>query len=386
MAQPSGLSAQVALTKESTYGTPVTPATFLPFVDEAIDIDRARIESDAILAGRTVLTSAQWSTGNKTVGGDIGFELTDHAFGKVMEQCFGSNATTGSGPYTHTLRPGTLPSATWQIGRPANDGTVYPINLSGAKVASWELGAKTGENVTFGVTLAAQHGTANSRSVSDGATTNSSTTVTSSTAAFTIADEGKTIAGTNIPSGSIISKVGSATSVTISQAATGTGTSITLTIGSALASASYSSSALPMRAGRMSLTIGGSEMYVSECTIKGDNGLAVDRRSIASDYIREPLAAGLREYTADLKCEFDGLTSFQAFEAGTEAAFSFTIPSPQSSSYSVVFSGNCRYDKAASNVGGRDILPKDITVKFVASTSNDYSALQCVIVNGDSSI
>lgn len=69
------------------------------------------------------------------------------------------------------------------------------------------------------------------RTVTDGVTTNSSTTVTSATAAFTIADIGRTITGTNIPALATIVTVGSATSVTISAAATGSGTGITLTIG-----------------------------------------------------------------------------------------------------------------------------------------------------------
>ena len=69
-----------------------------------------------------------------------------------------------------------------------------------------------------------------SRSVADGAT-NTNTTVTSATAAFTAADVGKFITGGTIPVGATITAVGSATSVTISAAATATATAVTLVIG-----------------------------------------------------------------------------------------------------------------------------------------------------------
>lgn len=67
------------------------------------------------------------------------------------------------------------------------------------------------------------------RSVADGVL-NSTTTVTSATAAFTSADVGASISGTGIPGGATITTVNSGTSVTISAAATATNTGVTLTI------------------------------------------------------------------------------------------------------------------------------------------------------------
>lgn len=66
------------------------------------------------------------------------------------------------------------------------------------------------------------------RSVTDGVTS-SNTTVTSATAAFANADVGALITGTGIPTGTFITVIGSATSVTISQAATASATGVTLT-------------------------------------------------------------------------------------------------------------------------------------------------------------
>ena len=67
------------------------------------------------------------------------------------------------------------------------------------------------------------------QSFSDGAT-NTNTTVTSATAAFTAADVGNGISGTGIPSGTTIASVQSATSVTLSAAATATATGVTISI------------------------------------------------------------------------------------------------------------------------------------------------------------
>jgi Prokaryotic N-terminal methylation motif len=74
------------------------------------------------------------------------------------------------------------------------------------------------------------YGSRTTRSVADGATTNASTTLTSATAAFGSIDVGNPITGTNIQSGTTITAVNSATSVTMSKPATATGTNIWVSI------------------------------------------------------------------------------------------------------------------------------------------------------------
>jgi plastocyanin len=69
------------------------------------------------------------------------------------------------------------------------------------------------------------------RSVSDGVT-NSTTTITSATAAFTAEDVGRAISGsTDIPAGTIIASVTNSTTAVLSQAATGSHSSQTFNIG-----------------------------------------------------------------------------------------------------------------------------------------------------------
>src|SRR6266436_3195550 len=60
------------------------------------------------------------------------------------------------------------------------------------------------------------------RVVTDGVTTNTSTTVTSATAVFAAGDLGRPISGSGITAGAVITAFASATSVTISAPATAT--------------------------------------------------------------------------------------------------------------------------------------------------------------------
>jgi len=68
------------------------------------------------------------------------------------------------------------------------------------------------------------------RTVTDGVTTTGSNTVTSATANFMESDEGGTITGAGLPSGTLISEVASASSTTVSNNATATATGVTFVI------------------------------------------------------------------------------------------------------------------------------------------------------------
>lgn len=83
-----------------------------------------------------------------------------------------------------------------------------------------EIGG-TGKTYTSGILA--------TRTVADGVL-NSSTTVTSATAAFTSADVGATVTGTGIPTGTLIASVTNGTTVVLTQAATATASGVSLTI------------------------------------------------------------------------------------------------------------------------------------------------------------
>jgi len=369
----TSISAQLAAVAESTWGVPVTPSVFVPMVSETMAIaSDNRVESNAIIAGARVLRSGQWDGGLRMVGGDLGLELPSEsaAIRLWLEHMMGT--VSGSGPWTFT--PGSLAGKglTVQVGVPGIGGTVWPKTYPGCKVNTWEIGWTAGEIVTFGLGLMAK--TENLyRTVADGVT-NSTTTVTSATAAFTKGDIGQIISGSGIPAGTTIVSITSATSIVISAAATATATGVTIVVGIALASASYASGVeTPFHAVGASCTIAGSTAQVKQGTLSGANGLTA-RPFAGSYYTDEPLETELREYTGELDLEFNDLTQYKRFTDGAEAAMVVTF---RSGVKSLALTYNCRFDGDTPQVGGREVVGQGVKIKAVGA-STDAGALTMV--------
>lgn len=162
MALKSGMNASIGFVTEAAYGTYLAPTRWVPLDEnqgESLTKDIDRIESGGIIAGQRVLRSAQWAPGSVMVEGDLGFELYDRSIGLLFTHMFGSVATSGAGPYTHTFTPGDLTgkSLTVQIGKPnTTDGTVHPFSATGVKVTSWEVACAAGEVATLGLSVVAK--------------------------------------------------------------------------------------------------------------------------------------------------------------------------------------------------------------------------------------
>lgn len=380
MSLRSGLASQFGMAKESAYGVVATPTRFLPHVSESIGQEIARIESEAIIAGRQVLDSTQWAPGAITVGGDLGFELYDRGIGLLLEQMFGGAAITGSDPYTQTYTPGDLAgiSFTGQVGVPDTSGTVRPKTAAGCKVASWEIAWAEGANATLGLTVMAR-ALYRHRTVTDGVTTTDSTTVTSATGAFSDSDIGSPIAGTGIPAATTIASVESSTSVTLSAAATAAGTGVTFTIGTALAAVSYPSGLVPFRFLGATVTVAGSAQKVKGGKVAGDNALE-ERRFGGSPLTDEPYGAGSHnEYTGEIEVEFSSLAFVERFVRGTESALVVRFAA---GTKTLTLTMNVRYDGAPFNVDGKGLTMQALPFKCVGTT--DAAAITAVTVNADS--
>jgi hypothetical protein len=376
----TGIDAQIGYALESTVGTPVTVTAFVPLVSETLMQERARLESAGIIAGRTVLASQSWNGGDITVSGSVQHELYNRGLGKLFTAMFGSVATTGAGPYTHTFTPGDLTgdALTVQVGRPATNGTTYPFTYAGMKVQSWEIACSAGEIATLGMDLVGQR-EIDFRTVTDGVTTSGSAAITSSTALFNASDIGNPISGTGIPTGTTIASVTSATAATLSANATASGTGVTFTLGVALAAASYPTGIKPLKFNHAAVTIGGASVNAKSLTIAGNNGLDDARRFLGNQRISEPLEANLREYSGTIELEFTDLTQYRRFVTGSEAAL---VASFTSGTDSVTITTNVRVDGSTPQVSGREILTQSLPFKCVAS-SNDASAITVALVNSD---
>lgn len=378
----SGMGGSLGFAEESTHAVPVAPTRHLPLVKADLKADPQPIDSEAIVAGARLQRSAQWSSGRVMAGGDVGFELYDRSVGLLFKHIFGTVATTGSGPYTHTFTPGDIDgkSLTFQEGVPdVSTGTSNPITWSGSKIAEAEIACKAGELVTLGLTLASKYAILY-RQVTDGVTTNASTTVTSATAAFSRDDVGKPISGTGIPAATTIASVESTTSATLSAAATATATGLTFTFGLALTSVSYPSNLMPMAFTGATVTIGGTAYLTEELSLKFNNGLNTERFFLGDQGRAESLEAAQREITGTINSDFFDLTAYRRFVSGTEAAVVFRFARGTST---VTITMNVRFDGTTPSLDGAGLVKQELPFK-VLGTTTDAGGITAVLVNGDS--
>lgn len=145
MASP--LEAQFGFSAETTWGTRVTPARFLPFVSESLKQDIEYKPSESYRSGRIGATVR--SKMKSTVSGDIEMELAPQGIGLWLTHALGAvSSTTAGSPYTHTITPtsGQLGKGlTIQIGRTDNAGTMRPFDYTGCKISEWELSCSVGD-------------------------------------------------------------------------------------------------------------------------------------------------------------------------------------------------------------------------------------------------
>ena len=148
----SGIAASYGFKLESAVGTPITVDTHLPLISESIKRTEAFTESAGILAGRRLMQSSQWNSGNITTGGDVQTELYTTSIRSLLTAMMG---TETGGTLTYTYTPADLygDSLTVQIGRPDTAGTINPFTYPGMKVASWEIACAAGEFATMGLSF-----------------------------------------------------------------------------------------------------------------------------------------------------------------------------------------------------------------------------------------
>lgn len=110
MTQATGAHAQLSYVEETTFGTtPGSPAMKLlkaATYGATLGADIEELQSNSINSSRAVEAARG---GNITVAGSLPFELPALGFGTILKHVLGANVTTGTGPYTHTIKRGALP-------------------------------------------------------------------------------------------------------------------------------------------------------------------------------------------------------------------------------------------------------------------------------------
>ena len=150
-----GMHGQFGLKAETTWGTAVVVDRFYELRSEDITATFERVESEAIRSGQLHARSDDWTTGVTRVAGSFAVDLTTKNMALLFRHALGAVATSGAGPYTHTLTPGNKAGLglTMQAGRPGSAGTVHPFTWAGCKLSGFELSFAVDEvaSVTFPV-------------------------------------------------------------------------------------------------------------------------------------------------------------------------------------------------------------------------------------------
>jgi hypothetical protein len=156
---------------------------------------------------------------------------------------------------------------------------------------------------------------------------------------------------------------------------------MTETTATALASASYDSTWEPFVFTEASLTIAGSAAgTVKDLTLSGDNALTL-RHRLGSATSKEPLEIGLRTYEGTITTDFDALTHYDLFVAGTEAALVATF---DNGTETLVVTCNIQFVGETPELSGFDLLEQNLPFRMISSTS-DAAAITAVLTNSEAS-
>ncbi len=142
MAIGTGLSAQLMVKAESTYGTPITPDRAYEIMTEGIATNFGRYYSAGLGRGafHRVDRMKAFPLGAE---GSVEMDVLNKNFGLLFEHAIGQNTVTGTTVRTHTIIPSTNglagKSLTVQVGKPGVGGVVRPFTYEGGKVKTWEL-------------------------------------------------------------------------------------------------------------------------------------------------------------------------------------------------------------------------------------------------------
>lgn len=150
MAIRSQLIKQFGFKEETTWGTAVTVDKFLPIVDFENSGGPEKTYSEAIISGKLTHEYGYTGSGNETYEFDVGGELYDHAMTTLLKLMLGAVATTGAGPYTHTITQAEpLPSFTAQVAAPDESGVVRALTFAGSVFNAWEIAVEAGKRATW---------------------------------------------------------------------------------------------------------------------------------------------------------------------------------------------------------------------------------------------
>ena len=387
---------------ESTWDVAAVPDHFYEWLESSgMDFDPNTINAAGLRVGSTFARASRRTQLVPKAMGKLEFELASKGFGLPLKCLFGNATSTNvAGALYQQLFKATtttsyLPTFTAQEGLVRADGTIDAVTWRGCTVKSGEIAMPNNGLATVKLDVDSRHMHA-VRVVTDGATTNSSATLTSVTGAFASNDIGAPISGTGIPAATTIIAVNSTTSITLSANATATATGVTVTIGSALTTPSYPSAATLFSSAQAltlsSVTIGGTltvptttalgsvsggtvALAVKDWALTLDNGLDTGRDVVGG---RNQATTGMRKGTLRTTVEYDSTTGVVLRDAmvnQTQLALLLNAQTPEA-----ITAGNYATFHVAVPVAAIDkgAIPQP-TAGTVATTTIEWSVLDGLV-------
>ena len=159
MTTGTGLSAQVGIAEELTYGTYVEPDTFFEFISESMVPANPAINSEALGSG--VFRSRAPRHHVTGASGDLTLDVVNLGWELFIKHALGALATSQPDDvaepnhYKHSGTPGSLrgKSLTLQVGRPSTDATIQPFSYLGGKITAWSIAAELDAIATLTATM-----------------------------------------------------------------------------------------------------------------------------------------------------------------------------------------------------------------------------------------
>lgn len=259
----TGLDAQIGYAAEPSYGTYQAPTRFLEFLSQNLAVDVAKIMSAGLGRGRFPRHDRS-RTYIRAGGGVVEHEVTTKGFGLLLEHCLGSNVITTPGGAT----------------------------LRRLHTITHEANGLRGKYMTVQAGVPAVDGTV-----------------------YPIS-----FLGGKVLDWELKCAVDEILKLAINWDFK------TATVAESLAAASYAAGARNLYWVDGAFTIDAVAYPIKTCSIKGLNGLAVDRRSLGNNK-REPLAAAFGSIEGSFEGEFEDRDLYDAFVAGTQGALTLTFAS-----------------------------------------------------------
>lgn len=263
------------------------------------------------------------------------------------------------------IRAGRLITAAWKQGFRTVSGTV--------EMELWNTDIATLFRHMFGAVSTATNGAQWDYTYTPADLTGESMTIQTGIPDITGTVRPFTFAGSKVASWTLTAEAESLVMLSLDIVA------MTATNGVTLETASYDAALAPFVFTEGSLSIAGStNNVVQSFELTGDNGIT-ERPRLGSEYSREYLQNGFREFTGTITADFEDLTQYNRFLDGDEASLIFNL---DNGTETLVITMNVRFDGETPELAGVELIEEPIAFKAVSAT-NDAGGITAVLTNAE---